>query len=130
MIFENTHIGDILKSLVPKDQAELSVLRVVLQCAQWLTNKGAAVTQLSQPIAAFVEGGAEVVMPDEIRQLLAVIPEESKKYFHGLVEAMEIYQAIYGQALSVQSIGLTDKSVYEIKQIRDMCLEEGLHSIY
>lgn len=129
MIFENTHVGDILKSLIPKDQAELSVLREVLLCAQWLTNREALATGTRPPIAAVAQE-TQSAMPEEIRQLLALIPEESKKLFHGLVEAMEIYQSISGKNLSVQTIGLADKAVHEIKQIRDMCLEEGLHSIY
>lgn len=57
------------------------------------------------------------------------IPEQSIRYFHGLVEALDIYQSIHGKAIPV-SIDPNDDSVREIRQIRDYCIQEGLHSIY
>ena len=58
------------------------------------------------------------------------LPEESRNYFYGLVEALEIYQSIHGRWIPVHSLTPGDPSVQELKQIREMCLEEGLRSIY
>ena len=63
----------------------------------------------------------------DLPTFLGSIPEDAKRYLHGLVEAMDIYQSIYGKPLS---ISLSEQSVRELKQIRDMCIEEGLRSIY
>lgn len=66
----------------------------------------------------------------DIRRFLELIPESSKKYLHGLIEALDIYQSVHGVPLSPQSLRLDDSIVYELRELRDMCLQDGLRSIY
>jgi hypothetical protein len=58
------------------------------------------------------------------------LPEESRNYFYGLVEALEIYQSIHGRWIAVNSLTPGDTSVQELRQIRELCLQDGLRSIY
>jgi len=128
MLPQRVNVSEVLKSLVPKDQEELSVLRFLLHCAQWLRRDTHMDLGLG-PVRRSNERTTNTFSFD-VPGFLELIPEDSKRYLHGLVEALDIYQMIYGQTLTAQNITLSDKSVYELRQIRDMCLEDGLRSIY
>lgn len=119
-------IEGVLKNLVPKDADELSLLRLVLHCAQQV-QKGSSLepARPSSPCEAH-----QVFDAAELRSFVASIPEGGRRYFHGLVEALDIYQSIHGHTLKLQNVSLSDQSVHELKQIRDLCLQDGLHSIY
>ncbi len=89
----------VLRGIIPSCEEELCVLRDILGWAlkrQW----------------GMVHAGA-------------FQSEEIHHYFAGLVEALEIYHSIHGEHFSPESIALNDKSLYEIKQIRDLCLLQG-----
>ncbi len=119
-------ISEILKTMVPKNQEELSLLRVLLRCAQILHRQEDGELSLGQLAVASVTVGAH----SDVHSFVSRIPADSKKYLYGLVEALDIYQSIYGSTPTAQDITFSDKSVHELKQIRDMCLEDGLRSIY
>jgi hypothetical protein len=127
----------LLKSLIPKTQEDLSRLRFLLHCAH-LIQRGAALPSPEQNLENLLGQSGTLVLNDyrtpgvglDLKSFLLDLSEESRRYFHGLVEAMEIYQSIHGQSLSIHNLTLSDQSVYELRQIRDMCLEEGLRSIY
>lgn len=120
MRVNESEVCEVLKTLSPRNEEELSLLQFLLGCAQRL-HCGTSFSLASKMAA---EKGADLI------QLLGSLPEDAKKYLHGLVEALDIYQAIHGQGLAIQALTLSDKSVYELRQIRDMCLAEGLRSIY
>jgi hypothetical protein len=106
-------LSRILKSLQPRNANELSILRFVLNCAEQIRDAKA------------------VDRRKDLHTFIQQIPDETRRYFHSLVEAMEIYQSIRGPTLPLQTLSLSDYTfVAELKQIRDMCLEEGLRSIY
>jgi len=130
IVLQAMKVSEILKSLAPKNQEELSLLRVVLSCAEKL-HKGPHMDLGLGP--AYRSGGFLEEQPGihfDAQTFLQSIPEDSKKYLHGLVEALDIYQSIYGHPLHIQNITISDKSVRALKQIRDMCLEEGVRSLY
>ncbi len=128
-VHQTGKVSEVLKSLVPKDQEELSILQLVVDCAQSLQRASLMDLRLGRDIAAANQESSRG-MPLEAKSLLEQIPQECTRYLHGLVEALDIYQTIYGHSLQGQSLTLADKTVYELRQIRDMCLEEGLRSIY
>lgn len=128
MMLERLQLSETLKTLMARDQEELSLLRFVLHCAQLIHR--AANTDLSLGQSELAVVSASNGVGADVQNFLSDISEDSKKYLYGLVEALDIYQSIYGRALSVQNMSLTDRSIYEIKQIRDMCLQDGLKSIY
>lgn len=99
------NLSEVLKSLLPRDEEELNTLQTVIESLQSLNRARRG-------------------------DLIGSIPSEAHKYLHGLIEALEIYQHIYGHALTVSSLSLSGKAVHELRQIRDMCLEEGPRSLY
>jgi hypothetical protein len=127
-IVQGIQIAQLLRNLVPNSQEELSALRRVLTFAQLLQRRTHADLELgpARPAALSVE----TENGTDLSSFLKAVPDDAKRYLHGLVEAMEIYQSIKGRALPVQNLTLRDQCVYELKQIRDMCLEDGLRSIY
>jgi len=104
------NLSTLLQSLIPKDEEELSTLRRLLHHAQRIANGG----------------------PEEVydAQMVAAIPQEARKYFHGLVEAVEIYQTIRGGSIPASGLKAQDPSIRELKQIRDLCLQGGFGSVY
>ena len=127
---QSTQIGRLLRSLVPTNEEELSLLQNLVVCARLMQQRGHSDLQLGPRLV--VAGGQDsqphpVTAGFDLPAFIRSIPEDAKRYLHGLVEAMDIYQSIYGKPLSTT---LSDQSVRELKQIRDMCLEEGLRSIY
>jgi hypothetical protein len=68
----------------------------------------------------------------DVQRYLDVLPEESKKYFYSLIEALDIYQSIRGRALAVQGVtmSISEQVFHELRQIRDMCLYEGAKTLY
>lgn len=123
-------LSDLLKSLLPKDQEEILLLKTVLACAQHFQQrtyvdfgpsgmKELMLTELS------VNGGLQ-----EFLDLLHSLPADALRYFHGLVEALDVYRSIHGRGVPLNSINIDEKWVHELRQIRDICLDDGLHSIY
>lgn len=130
MVGQIKKISDILKSLIARDQEELSLLQWVIEAAQSL-HGGSQMDmglQLDGRSMAVVQSSAG--LPFDIRRFLEMIPEDASRYFNGLIEALEVYESIHGEPVPVGSLTLSDKSVLELRQIRDLCLEEGLRSIY
>lgn len=130
MVAQGAKISEILKSLVPRDQEELSLLRFILHCAHFLQRGGLSDLSLGPVPVVAVRVDQSQIVGAEIKGFLEQIPEDSKRYLYGLVEAIEIYQSIYGRAIPIHNITMKDTLVYELKQIRDFCLQDGLHSIY
>lgn len=103
-----THkIAGILKSLDPHTPEERELLGIVLGWAQ----------------KASLGVGYETI------SLVSTFTQEAQRYFHGLVEAVEIYSSLHGGKIPLVVL-CGDQSVREIRQIRDLCLEDGLRSIY
>lgn len=123
-----TQIGRLLRSLAPTNEEDLSLLQKLVVCARLMQQRGHSDLQLGPRL---VQAGIQDSQPGavgfDLPAFLRSIPEDARRYLHGLVEAMDIYQSIYGRPLSTT---LSDQCVRELKQIRDMCLEEGLRSIY
>lgn len=124
-------ISSLLKTLFPKTQEDLALLRSFLACALYFQDRASLDLGLDTvPAELGMETKAAGEIELELQQMIQAIPEDAIRYFHGLVEAVQVYQSIYGQPLRIQNIGLSDKSFHELRQIRDMCLDDGLHSIY
>lgn len=97
----------VLKTLAVSTPEEREILETVLAWAQ----------KVSQ--------GLRLEVPSLMRQL----PQDAQRDFHGLVEALEIYQALHGPSVTTRELTAETK-IREVKQIRDLCLSEGLRSIY
>lgn len=123
-------VHEILESLAADTPEQLSVLRGLVAFAQGLQSRA----QRDLGFAWAADIASEVCrafdLAAEFPLWLAELPEKSKNYFYGLVEALEIYQSIHGRWISVNSLTSGDTSVQELKQIRELCLQEGLRSIY
>ncbi len=103
-----TELKQLLESLDPRNDEERSLLGAVLVWAeQW--NRGEFLARRDKDGAAF----------------LSELAPEAQRLFHGLVEALGIYLSVHGRIGDLQSGALG-----ELKQIRDLCLQEGLSSIY
>ncbi len=129
MLIPRVKISEVLKSLAARDQEELSLLRLVVECAQSL----AQATMMDLSLGALVPANhrsQRLSLSSEFQSIVEQIPEDGKRYLHALMEALDIYQSIHGRALVGQSLTLNDGTVTEIRQIRDMCMEEGLRSMY
>ncbi len=114
-------MNDLIRSLLPKDQEEMHLLQVLIDSVQSFGKKQADLALL--PVAAAKSSIDE-------KSLWEMVPEESRRYLHGLIEAVEIYQSIHGQMRMTQPIPVNPASVNEIRQIRDMCLEHVPWSTY
>ena len=124
---QQSQLHEILESLAAETPQQLSVLRGLVAFAQGLQNGGLGfswASGLANDVCRAFDLAAE------FPTWLASLPEASKNYFHGLVEALEIYQSIHGRWIAVNSLTCGDTSVQELKQIRELCLQEGLRSIY
>jgi len=93
----------VLRTLAVSTPEEQEILETLLGCAQ----------RASQGIRS------------EVHQLVSDLPGDAQRHFHGLVEALEIYQSLHGPCSTPRELKLR-----EVKQIRDLCLSEGLRSIY
>ncbi|MBI4405113.1 MAG: hypothetical protein HY537_13200 [Deltaproteobacteria bacterium] len=129
MVAQRLKISELLKSLIPKDEDELSLLQFILRCAVLLHRP------FQSDLALGVKTSVCVEVPTadwetDLGKFIEMVPEDAKKYFYGLVEALEIYQSIYGRSIPIQNLTLSDRSVRELKQIRDYCLQDGLRSLY
>lgn len=114
----------ILESLVPRNSEELSQLRNIVNWALQV-QQSASLNTLSTLSARFaISEGMDPL------SFLRSLPTELHRYFHSLVEALEIYHSIHGRPISLAELTLGNRSVQEIKQIRDMCLQEGPHFVY
>jgi hypothetical protein len=131
MVFQTIKTSELLRSLLPKDQEELSLLQFILHSAQTLQRGSALdIGLVKSATVALAEEKPGFGLPADVQNFLMNLPEDLKRYFHGLIEAVEIYHSIHGQPLPINRLTLTDETVYELRQIRDMCMEEGLRSIY
>lgn len=117
-------LTQILKSLAASNVEELNLLKSLVRWAQQV-QEGSSIQALNGISCRL--GFSEDLDPVAF---LRSLPAELHRYFHGLVEALEIYHSIHGRPVSVAELSLSNGSVRELKQIRDMCLEEGLRSIY
>jgi hypothetical protein len=118
-----TKILEVLKSLVAHDPEEWSALRLILSCADFLYQGRPLPAVSNSPRTA--EDAANLS-----HQLLEGLPGDYKRYLYGLVEALEIYHSIHGKILSVGDISPAHPSIGELRQIREMCLDDSLHCVY
>ncbi len=130
MLVKGDRISGLLKSLLPKDQDDVTMLRTVLACAQHFQKRTYVdfgpsgmrelmVTELS------AHGGLQ-----EFLDLLHGLPPDALRYFHGLVEAIDVYRSIHGKGVPLGTLSIDDKWMHELRQIRDICLDDGLHCMY
>lgn len=116
-------IASLLETLSPKGESQQALLRWIFECAEQMVQGLGLHRTLAPTTWSSVEGFSVV-------HLLEAIPEASKRYLHGLIEAIEIYRTIQGPELCVSSLATDDKKIHELRQIRDLCLEASLRSIY
>ncbi len=117
----------VLKSLMPEGQQELSHLKWVLYFARRV-QKGLWQDGSATPVPLFSQ---KQVPPGEVATFLSSLPSDCQRYFHGLVEALEIYQSIHGKEIPVDEASLRNGVVHELRQIRDMCLDNvNFHVAY
>jgi hypothetical protein len=115
----------LLESLIPDDPQDALMLREVLGWADSL--RRADVATLSQTPSMRLESQ---YAGNDLFSLFLGLPSAAKRYFHGLVEAMDIYQSIHGESVTTEVLSANAPELSELKRIRDMCLEDGLRSIY
>lgn len=127
MLVEKLAISQVLTSLSIRDTSDLPLFQAVFYSAQAVHRKNYGfITQRLDSVVAF---GADESLAFNPWEFIKQIPEQSIRYFHGLVEALDIYQSIHGKMVPI-SIAPEDEAVREIRQIRDLCIQDGLHSIY
>lgn len=133
MTVSRSKITEVLQTLLPRDEEGLSALRFLVACAQRIQKGGHADLSL-RPAEALSLGDRTSLAPPapltDAHGFLTNLPEQLKRYFYGLIEAIDIYQSMRGQSLSSDALDLHDPVLQELRQIRDMCLEDGLRSIY
>ena len=61
----------------------------------------------------------------DLLSVLHSISGEPLRYFHGLVEALEVYRSIHGRDIALEPEKLRDSEIHELRQIRNMCLENA-----
>lgn len=127
MLIEKLAVSQVLTKLSVSSASEIPLFRALFYCAHAVHRRNQG--QLVQRLDAVVAFGANEEDSFDPWQFIREIPEQSIRYFHGLVEALEIYQSIHGSPVPV-TVEPTDDAVREIRQIRDICIQEGLHSIY
>jgi hypothetical protein len=125
---EQQQLFDVLESLAAETPQQLSVLRGVVAFAQSLQARAQRDLGFAWAADLASEVCAAFNLAADFPRWLAALPEESRRYFYGLVEALEIYQSIHGRWIAVSSLTPGDTSVQELKQIRELCLQDGLRS--
>lgn len=130
MLSSGRKLSEVLETLVPSDEEGLSALRFLISCAQRIRRGGHADLSLRPAEVLAVDGTAQLSPSADAQGFLINLPERLKRYFYGLIEAIDIYQSMTGQSLSSEELDLSDPVLHELRQIRDMCLEDGLRSIY
>jgi hypothetical protein len=123
-------LAGLLKSLLPKNEEEVLVLKTVLACAAHFQQRsyvdfGPAGMKELMVTELAAHGGLK-----EFLELMHTLSADALRYFHGLVEAIDVYRSIHGRTVPIDNLGLDDKWIHELRQIRDICLDDGLHSIY
>ena len=130
MTAQKEQVFEVLESLAAQTPQELSVLRGLVAFAQSLQARAQRDLGFAWAADLAHEVCSAFGLASDFPRWLACLPEESKNYFYGLVEALEIYQSIHGRWIAVNSLTPGDTSVQELKQIRELCLQDGLRSIY
>lgn len=123
------NVNEVLTQLTAHSSDELSVFRMVLYCAYSLHQRNSTSLGMSRRVSEVVSFDAGPGYSTDILQFIREIPRHSMRYFHGLVEALDIYQSIHGRPIPI-TIDPSDDAIRELRQIRDLCIEDGLHSIY
>lgn len=98
----------LLQSLTPTSPEERALLASLIACAEKV-RRGEAVGHFD---------------PQSSR-VLSSLSGESRTLFHGLVEAIDVYQAIHGETAEIEEAALPD-----LKKIRDLCLHDNLLGVY
>lgn len=129
MVAEKLKIDEVLTRLSANDSEELSLFRMLLYCAHRVHRRNLRDLGLSQRIADVVSFDEPADFSADILQFIRQIPQQSMRYFHGLVEALDIYHSIHGKPVPI-TVDPSDDAVLELRQIRDLCIQDGLHSIY
>ncbi|MCB0404595.1 MAG: hypothetical protein KDD51_07390 [Bdellovibrionales bacterium] len=130
MIFQGVTVDRVLKSLLPRDTEDLAILRFLVYCAQLIQRAGHTDLSLNRMEAVAYRDPQVPSVEFDIQKFIAGMSEASKRYFYGLIEAVDIYQSIKGRSLHSDSLVADDPVVHELRQIRDMCLDDGLRSVY
>lgn len=127
-------LARVIQSLSPETQEDMALLRTVLACAQTVqkrTHGDLALRGGGGNAAVEIKVMTGISPVEEAERFLLSLPSEARKYFDGLVEAFEIYHSIHGVAPALSAVGTrSDRTLQELRQIRDLCLEEGLRSVF
>lgn len=118
-------LTELLESLVPNEPQDSVMLREVLSWANKLRQADAVA--LSHESTLRLQSNAA---GGDLFSIFLDLPAAAKRYFHGLVEALDIYHSIHGDDIDTSLLCANAPELVELKKIRDMCLEEGLRSIY
>ncbi len=131
IIFSGVKVSKVLESIVPSDEEELSVLQHLIYCAQLFQRSEKSDLSLAAVDVVTASSAPQPMGVEfDVKGFLSGLSEGSKKHFYSLVEALDIYQTIKGTSLSPAGLRFKDRVVYEIKQIRDMCLQDGPRAVY
>lgn len=130
MFIEKVRASELLKSLLPKDQEDLSLLQFIVHCAKLLHRGSQIDLGLGRTSVALLEEGKGFGLTEDVQQFLLSLPEESKRYLHGLSEALEIYYSMANHPIAQPVFSLSEGAFQEIKQIRDMCMDDRFCAIY
>lgn len=130
MIFQGVIVDRVLRSLLPRGPEDLAILRFLIYCAQLIQRAGHTDLSLNRGEAVAYRDPQAPQIDFDIPKFISGLPEASKKYFYGLIEAVDIYQSIKGRSLHSDTLRVDDPTVHELRQIRDMCLDDGLRSVY
>ena len=126
---KRARITEIITNLNATSPDDLELFYQLLRAAQTIQRRNQPDIGLSNRLNSVVGFGSSVETPLDVIEFIRLIPDQVLRYFHGLVEALEIYQSIHQKPLPTQ-IEPTDSIVGELRKIREYCILEGLHSIY
>ena len=127
MRISSEDIARVIKSMMPKTREELSQLSWVIHFARRV-QKGVWRDPRLEPLVAFEFAGGRP--PSDVGSFIETLPSDCQVYFHGLVEALDVYHSIHGREVPLEEGSLKENIIHELRQIRDMCLDTNLRVPY
>lgn len=113
----------VLRTLSPETHEEVSHLQTILDYARSIYQGMHLDPSLGRSRNRVKDENMGALRANlDVRRFLDWLPRESRRHFDALMEALDIYQAIHGEFPVVRYTRNPDRTVHELRTIRDLCL--------
>lgn len=129
MLHGSAKFVEVLGRLNPQSDDDWDCLRDAVECALSVAQANHTDEGLSMvPSERRWSAPTKPTQKSDPPEFLNTLTSEGRGLFYALMEALEVYHSIYGKQLTPENLDSAD--VAELRKIRNMCLREGLRSVY